>query len=131
VVSGNIDASLMFGAEAESLAESGKIRVIAATDPIRNPRYTTVPTLAKLVGESFDLPGWAVLAAPAATPADIVSKMRDAINSALVTEPYKSWSERPGAIPSPVLDAAALKQFLAQQKRDVAEIVKRANLKAE
>ena len=131
VVGGNIDASLMFGGEADGLVESGKIRVIAATDPAGNPRYTTAPTLAKLVGESFNLPGWAVLAAPAATPAAIVSKMRDAVNSALVTDPYKSWSERPGAIPSPVLDAAALAQFLAQQKRDVAEIVKRANLRTE
>jgi len=131
VVGGNIDASLMFGAEADGLVESGKIRVIAATNPAGNPRYTTAPALARLVGDSFDLPGWAVLAAPAATPAAIVSKMRDAVNSTLVTEPYKSWSERPGSIPPPVLDAAALAQFLAQQKRDVAEVVKRANLKTE
>lgn len=131
VVGGNIDASLMFSAEADGLVESGKIRVIAATDPVGNSRYTGAPALAKLVAESFDLPGWAVLAAPAATPVAIVSKMRDAVNSALVTEPYKSWSERPGAVRSPVLDAAALAQFLAQQKRDVAAIVKQANLKAE
>lgn len=131
VVGGNIDASLMFLAEAEGLSESGKIRIIAATDPLRNSRYPNAPTPGKLGGENFDLPGWAVLAAPAGTPAAVVNKMREAINTAMATEPFKSWSERPGSTPPPILGATALTQFLTQQKRDIAEIVKRASLKAE
>lgn len=62
--------------------QSGRARLIAITNPVRDPRKPELPPAADAVPGYGSL-GWFGYVAPAGTPQDIVLKLNDAINRAM------------------------------------------------
>jgi tripartite-type tricarboxylate transporter receptor subunit TctC len=61
---------------------SGRVRLIAVTNPVRVPNKPELPLFAEAV-PGYDSRGWFGYVAPAATPRGIVSRLNDEINRAM------------------------------------------------
>ncbi len=59
---------------------AGKIKALAVASPTRFPLYKDVPTFAESGLPEVNLPGWAALLAPAATPKPVLQKLGAEIN---------------------------------------------------
>jgi tripartite-type tricarboxylate transporter receptor subunit TctC len=64
------------------LAKAGKIRALAVTSAKRSTLAPELPTMAETV-PGFEVVGWYGLAAPAATPKDVIVKLNDDTNAVL------------------------------------------------
>lgn len=107
-------------------AQSGQLKAIAVTSSVRSPLAPDVPTMIEAGLPDFETYGWWGVAAPASTPAAIVSKISDAYRRGLADpavarklseqgftvigsdpETFQSFVERDIARWSPVIKAAA------------------------
>jgi tripartite-type tricarboxylate transporter receptor subunit TctC len=70
------------GAATQHIA-SGKLRALATTSLRRSPRLPDVPTMAEAGFPDFQISAWCGLAAPAGTPAAVVTRWNELINEAL------------------------------------------------
>ena len=61
---------------------SGKLRLLAITNPTRVSTFEGTPTVAESV-PGYDSRGWFGFVAPAATPREIVVRLNDEINRAM------------------------------------------------
>jgi tripartite-type tricarboxylate transporter receptor subunit TctC len=64
------------------LAAAGKIRALAVTSPKRSTLAPELPTMAEIL-PGFEVVGWYGLAAPGATPRDVIAKLNDETNAVL------------------------------------------------
>jgi len=62
--------------------QSGRVRLIAVTNPVRVPNKPELPIFAEAV-PGYDSRGWFGYVAPAATPREIVARLNDEINRAM------------------------------------------------
>ena len=62
--------------------QSGRVRMIAATNPVRLPDNPGLPIFADTV-PGYDMRGWFGYIAPAAMPRDIVLRLNQEINRAI------------------------------------------------
>jgi tripartite-type tricarboxylate transporter receptor subunit TctC len=62
--------------------QSGRLRLIGVTNPVRVPDKPDLPVLADVVPK-YDMRGWFGYVAPAGTPRDIVRRLNDEINRAI------------------------------------------------
>jgi tripartite-type tricarboxylate transporter receptor subunit TctC len=67
---------------ASSLAESGKIRILAVGSPNRSAKIPDVPTMEEAGVPGFELSTWFALLAPAKTPPEIISRISQEIRKA-------------------------------------------------
>lgn len=82
VMGGTIDATIFDIATAQSMAKSGKVKVLAITLPDRSPLAEGIPAAAESVpGVAF--PAWSGLVGPAGMPRDLVQKLNTALVAAL------------------------------------------------
>ena len=79
---------------------AGNLRAIAIAGPERAEALKNIPTLAELGHPELNHPAWYGLLAPAGTPPEIVTKLRDAVVVALKDEKVKAALEQQGATPS-------------------------------
>jgi tripartite-type tricarboxylate transporter receptor subunit TctC len=61
---------------------SGRVRLIAVTNPVRVPNKSELPLFADAV-PGYDMRGWFGYIAPAATPPEIVERLNEEVNRAL------------------------------------------------
>ncbi|MBM3409749.1 MAG: tripartite tricarboxylate transporter substrate binding protein [Betaproteobacteria bacterium] len=80
VATGEVHAFMATLSVARPQAASGRVRILAITTAERDPTAPEIPTLREM-GVDVVIRGWHILAAPAATPASVVSRL----NGALVT----------------------------------------------
>jgi tripartite-type tricarboxylate transporter receptor subunit TctC len=75
---------MMFGPTTDilPLARAGKIRALAVTSPQRSALAPELPTVAETLA-GYEVVGWYGLAAPAATPKDVVAKLNAVTNKVL------------------------------------------------
>ena len=104
---------------------SGKIRVLAAASPKRNPLLPQVPTFAELGLPAVNVALWYGLMAPAGTPPEIIARINREVNQALkspdVLERFAAQGTEPlGGSPE---QAAA---FVKQEHDRGGPVVKRA-----
>lgn len=59
--------------------EAGRVRVLAITSRQRHPNLPDVPTVAEAGVPGYEFTSWSALAAPAATPPAILSRLEDAM----------------------------------------------------
>ena len=110
---GNIAVAVSPVTEALELHKAGRVTIVATTGATRSPFVTGVPTLKEL-GIALEVPLWYAVYAPAATPPELVDKMRQAIHAALATPSAKERLARLGLVPSPSGSA----ELLAVQRRE-------------
>lgn len=107
--------------------DSGLVRGIAVTGLKRVPIAPDVPTIAESGFPGFDASMWVGLAAPAGTPAPVISLLNQELNRALNDPALRSQLERLGLQVSP----DAPDKFISDVKADTAKwaaLVKQFNI---
>ena len=112
-----------------SYIRSGQVRPLAVTTATRQDVLPGVPTVGDSV-PGFEAAGWQGICVPAATPAAIVAKLNQTINTALADPALKARLADLGGqlfVGSP----AEFGKFIADETEKWGKVVKAANVKAE
>ena len=130
LVAGRVQA--MFDGAPSLLAhvKSGKLRVLAAASPERNPLAPDVPTFAELGYPGIEVALWYGLMAPAGTPRAIVDRLNAELARILKLPDIRERFAAQGAAATPT----SPEEFAQFMRREIARwepVVKRAGVKAE
>jgi len=130
VIQGQTAMTIADGPPTVPQVKGGRERALAVTGSERTPELPDVPTMAEAGYPSVDIQLWSGLFAPAATPAPIVDKLRDAFAQSIadpgVAQKLKALAVNPGG--------ATPEQFRHIIDSDIVkyrDVVKAANLKFE
>jgi len=129
LMSGEVQLMINDLPPAISLIRSGKVKAIAMADTKRNGLLPNVPTF-----DESGLPGyislsWFALLLPKGTPAPIVAKVRQAVESSLVDNAeIKAKFEALGVEPSPST-AEELRAFSQAEQKKWMEVISKANIR--
>jgi len=100
--------------------QSGKLKGMAVAGKSRHPGIPNVPTTAEAGLKGFELEAWVAIFAPAGTPADVISKLSSAIQTALDEPATKSRAATAGIdlryLPPDALDALVKRETLFWDK---------------
>jgi tripartite-type tricarboxylate transporter receptor subunit TctC len=122
---------LVIGASAAlvPLVESGKIKLLAVTSEKRFPLLPDVPAISETL-PGFNLVSYLGLAVTKGTPADVVTKLNEAVNAALSTPDVRDYLQKQGMI----LAGGSAADFKAQIAADYqarGRIIRDLNIAAE
>jgi len=108
---------------------SGKLRALAVTGAVRSELLPDIPTVSTIV-PGFEASQWIGLGAPAHTPAAIIERLNDEVNTSLAEAKIKARLIDLGgtAFPSAPSEFGA---FIAAETAKWGKVVKFANLKPE
>lgn len=111
--------------------QAGKMRPLAVASATRVAQLPDVPTFAELGFPALNQTSWTGIAAPANTPAAIVTALHQAIRKA-ATEPamVESLKAR-GVIPPEEMAPAAFEKMMAERLVSYGEVVRKAGIKPE
>jgi tripartite-type tricarboxylate transporter receptor subunit TctC len=83
MMGGQVQVMMALVPEAMPIVKGGRLRVLAVTSPKRLPAHPDVPTVAESGGKDFDMTFWYAFMAPAGTPAPVVDKLNQTLNTIL------------------------------------------------
>jgi len=109
VMGGQVQLMMALVPEAMPLVKAGRLRALAVTTTKRLAAYPDVPTVAESGGKDFDMTFWYAFMAPAGTPAEIVTKLNQAIDAILAEKEVRAKLDElsldvVGGAPSKVTD---------------------------
>lgn len=110
--------------------QSGRLRPIAITSPQRSPLLPDVPTFIESGYADFDVQSWFGLAAPAGTPAAVVTKLNAELAKVLALPEVKKRLAEMGATPSGG-SPADMRKFAAAEIKRWNAVVKASGAKAD
>ncbi len=110
------------------LINAGKLRPIGVTTAARVEALPGVPPLAEIGMPGFDEAAWFMFFAPAKTPRDIVDKLSTAMRAAIRDPSLREEFTRLGLMPADELGVDELQNFLRDEIRRAAEIVREIGL---
>jgi tripartite-type tricarboxylate transporter receptor subunit TctC len=105
--------------------KAGKLRALGVSSARRTSAAPDVPTITEQGFGDFDLVAWFMLYAPAATPAPVLAKLRDAVAQAVSNPEVKARLAAQG-LEVPVLDPQQLAAFNRTEIAKWSELVKRS-----
>jgi len=105
--------------------KAGKLRALGVSSAKRSAAAPDVPTIAEQGYGDFDLVAWFMLYAPAATPAPVLAKLREAVNAAVANPEVKARLVAQG-LEVPVLKPDELVAFGRTEIVKWSELVKRS-----
>jgi tripartite-type tricarboxylate transporter receptor subunit TctC len=121
----------MMFADASSIEyiRAGKLRALAVTTATRLDALPNVPTVSETV-PGFEVSGFLGIAAPKKTPAEIVAKLNNEINSALADP---ALDTRLGTMGYTVFagSSADFNKFIADETDKWSKVIRAANIKPE
>jgi tripartite-type tricarboxylate transporter receptor subunit TctC len=129
VAAGNVD--MFFGnvSELMSLANAGKVRVLALAATKPTPLAPDLPLLTKDI-PALDINNWFGIFGPAALPADIQAALSKLFIGAIADSSNKEALAKQG-LESLGQDPAAFKAYIIKDRERWAKVVKQGNIKAE
>ncbi len=77
--------------------KAGRLRALAVTTPQRSKFLPDVPTIDESGVKGYDYSTWTTLAMPAATPKEVVQKLRDAVDAVIAQPRTREAFEKLGA----------------------------------
>jgi tripartite-type tricarboxylate transporter receptor subunit TctC len=112
VIAGHIP--LMFSDTVPSLPQikEGKVRALGVSTAIRLPSAPDIPPITEAGVPGFDAAGWGVIAVPAGTPSEIVSKLRAALDATMALPEIQQQIIALGMIPGSSMTPEALQRFI-------------------
>jgi len=110
--------------------QSGRLRPIAITSPQRSPLLPDVPTFIESGYADFDVQSWFGLAAPAGTPAAVVTKLNAELAKVLALPEVKKRLAEIGATPAGG-SPADMRKFAAAEIKRWNAVVKASGAKAD
>ena len=110
--------------------QSGKLRALGIASPRRSAQLPDLPTIAEGGLPGFEAVSWYALLAPAGTPKDVIAKLQIEIARILQLPDIREKLAAQGG--DPVGNTSEqLTAMLRSESARYADIVKRANIKAE
>ena len=106
------------------LAQSGKVRALAAGMAQRLAAMPDLPTLQEEGLQGFECYTWNALLAPAGTPQPVVNKLNAAINKALADPAVSGALEKAGINPTPGSTPQSSAEFVKAELAKWAPIIK-------
>ena len=118
LLGGQVHALASGPAAAIGQIKGGKMRALAGWGDKRLPLMPELPTFKELGYKDVEFYIWSGVFAPAATPAPVIAKLRDAVRAAVADPQFRGAMEK---VQTPIsyLDAPAFRDFLA---RDAARL---------
>jgi tripartite-type tricarboxylate transporter receptor subunit TctC len=95
---GRLDLGVTSYTSVAGLVDSGKLRLLGITNPVRDPALPNLPTIGETV-KGYAAPGWFGFVAPAGTPPEIVNKLNEEINRAIKLPDVQKTMGTLGLIP--------------------------------
>ena len=108
---------------------AGKLRALAVGTAERSPALPDVPTVAEFL-PGFEASAWVAVAAPKATPAEIVERLNREINAGLADPRIKARLAELGGTVF-VGTPADFDRLVAEQTEKWGKVIRAANIKAE
>jgi tripartite-type tricarboxylate transporter receptor subunit TctC len=113
LLSGQVHALASGPAAAIGQIKAGKMRALASWGATRLPAMPELPTFKELGYADVEFYIWSGVFAPAATPAPVLAKLREAVRAAVEDPQFKGAMEKV-ATPISYLDAPQFSGFLAK-----------------
>ncbi len=111
--------------------QAGKLRALAVASATRVAQLPDVPTFAELGFPALNQASWIGIAAPAGTPAPIVTALHQAIRKAAVEPAMIESLKSRGVIPPEEMTPAAFEKMMAERLVSYGEVVRKAGIKPE
>jgi tripartite-type tricarboxylate transporter receptor subunit TctC len=108
---------------------AGKLRALAVTSVMRLELLPSIPTVGDFL-PGYEASLWVGIGAPRDTPTQIVEKLNEAINAALVDSNIKARIADLGGTPL-VGSPADFGKFIADETEKWGQVIRAANIKAE
>jgi tripartite-type tricarboxylate transporter receptor subunit TctC len=123
---------VMFDATTSSLPHisSGKLRPLAVTTATRSELLPEIPTIGDFV-PGYEAHGWIGFGAPKNTPAAVVDRLNNEINSAISDSSIKARLIDLGGLVLPPSSPADFGKLIADETEKWAKVIRAANIKAE
>lgn len=128
LLTGRVDFMLLDGVAALPQVRAGKLRVIALCAPRRLAALPDVPTVAETYPQ-IDVYAWQTIAAPRATPPEIVGRLNTEINRLLRTPDMREALQRVGVEADP-LELPALNLLIQRDAKRFGDLVRATGLRA-
>jgi tripartite-type tricarboxylate transporter receptor subunit TctC len=106
---------------------AGKLILLNVNSPRRSAEWPGIPTLTELGYPDSDVPGWFSICAPVGTPAEVVQALNAKVVEIAQTEAMKKVM-RGISVEVPLQTPAEVKQFLADDIRRNAEVIRIAKV---
>ncbi|HEY0336185.1 MAG TPA: tripartite tricarboxylate transporter substrate binding protein, partial [Burkholderiales bacterium] len=97
IVSGQVHLAFDQVSSCGPFIKAGRLRAIAVTTPQRSKLLPEVPTIDESGLRGYDYSTWTTLAIPAATPREVVQKLRDAADAVIAQPRTREAFEKFGA----------------------------------
>jgi tripartite-type tricarboxylate transporter receptor subunit TctC len=123
---------VMFDATTSSLPHisSGKLRPLAVTTATRSELLPEIPTIGDFV-PGYEAHGWIGFGAPKNTPAAVVDRLNNEINSAISDSSIKARLIDLGGLVLPPSSPADFGKLIADETEKWAKVIRAANIKPE
>ncbi|HEY4371980.1 MAG TPA: tripartite tricarboxylate transporter substrate binding protein [Burkholderiales bacterium] len=123
---------ILFGTAVETLpqAKANKIRGLAVSSAKRSPAAPDMPTISEAGVPGYDVTGWYVILAPAATPKPIVDKLNAELVKVLQMPEVKAQMLSTATEAWPT-SAAEAQDFVGRETTRWAQVIKKAGIKPE
>ena len=130
VIGGHVQASIVSLQTSSSAINSGQLRMLAVMSEERSPAFPNVPTLKELGLPNLVVETWYGVMAPAGTPAEIVAKINNELNSILQLPEIREAFAKQGLVPAGG-KPERLRDLLAQEIPRWTKVVATAKIKTE
>ena len=131
VIAGHVP--LMFDSVVSSSGHvnSGRLRALAVSTAVRLSALPNVPTVAESGLPGFDISTWAVLYAPAGTPADRIAKLQSAVARILqMPDVMEQFASQGGIVPPP-MSPAQVSTFIANDVTMWRKLIRETGIQAD
>jgi tripartite-type tricarboxylate transporter receptor subunit TctC len=116
ILSGQVHLAFDQVSSSGPFIKAGRLRALAVTTPQRSKLLPDVPTIDESGLRGYDYSTWTTLAIPAATPKDVVQKLREALDAVIAQPRTREAFEKLGAEVVP----NSAEQFTRRLQEDLA-----------
>lgn len=130
VMAGQIDMLIDPIPSAMPYIKGGRVRPVAVTTPNRSPSLPDLPTFDEAGVPGYEAVSYYCLYAPAAVPADVLAKLRQAAKTA-ITDPVASKKLAEQGVIELGLTPEQTADYVAKDRKRWGEVIRNANIKVE
>jgi tripartite-type tricarboxylate transporter receptor subunit TctC len=128
LLAGRLDAAVQWPGQFVSHHQAGTLRIVCVSGAARIPSLPDVPTCVEAGAPNMTMTMWRGLAAPAGTPAEVVTALEAAARAAVESEAFREAAGTIGFVPA-FADHAAFGELIARDDALLAELMEELGLK--
>ena len=128
VAGGQLPFMFVDTASGMGFINAGRLRPIGIASPQRVKNFETIPTLDEQGIKGFEAYAWQGLAAPAGTPADVITKLNKTLVEALNSTPVKARFQVLGLEPTPSTPAQ-MASYAKAEREKWAQVIRASGIK--